>query len=56
MPEDFGEEDMEQDDGEEQLGADGKKMTDEEKRKNFLERNRYGALQTSFVPLHENVY
>lgn len=25
----------------EQVGADGKKLTDEEKRKNFLERNRY---------------
>jgi ATF/CREB family transcription factor len=28
---------------EEQYHADGKKMTDEEKRKNFLERNRYAA-------------
>ena len=26
---------------EEQYHPDGKKMTDEEKRKNFLERNRY---------------
>lgn len=40
MPEEYGDEDMDPDDGEEQLGADGKKMTDEEKRKNFLERNR----------------
>ena len=32
--------DQMQDMGEEQTGADGKKMTDEEKRKNFLERNR----------------
>ncbi|KAK4925774.1 hypothetical protein LTR28_012210 [Elasticomyces elasticus] len=31
--------------GEEQLGQDGKKMTDEEKRKNFLERNRVAALK-----------
>lgn len=30
----------EEDDGEEQLNEHGKKMTDEEKRKNFLERNR----------------
>ncbi|CCU78301.1 unnamed protein product [Blumeria hordei] len=28
-----------------ELGADGKKMTDEEKRKNFLERNRIAALK-----------
>ncbi|KAB8737504.1 hypothetical protein FH972_026463 [Carpinus fangiana] len=34
-----------QDDGEEQLNANGKKMTDEEKRKNFLERNRVAALK-----------
>lgn len=35
------EEDMDSDDDQEnKLGADGKKMTDEEKRKNFLERNR----------------
>ena len=27
---------------ENEIGQDGKKMTDEEKRKNFLERNRYG--------------
>ncbi|KAF2399633.1 hypothetical protein EJ06DRAFT_60588 [Trichodelitschia bisporula] len=34
------------DDGEgSRLGADGKKMTDEEKRKNFLERNRVAALK-----------
>lgn len=31
-----------QDIKEEQYHADGKKITDEEKRKNFLERNRYG--------------
>ena len=31
---------------EEQYHADGKKMTDEEKRKNFLERNRYVSLLT----------
>lgn len=39
MPEDEMDSD---DDDENKLGADGKKMTDEEKRKNFLERNRYG--------------
>lgn len=38
MPEDEMDSD---DDDENKLGADGKKMTDEEKRKNFLERNRY---------------
>lgn len=38
------ESDEEQDMKEEQYHADGKKMTDEEKRKNFLERNRYGNL------------
>ncbi|KAF1354930.1 Aft1 HRA domain-containing protein [Delphinella strobiligena] len=42
MPED----DMESDDDDEnKLGQDGKKMTDEEKRKNFLERNRVAALK-----------
>lgn len=30
-----------QDEEMEQIGADGKKLTDEEKRKNFLERNRF---------------
>jgi ATF/CREB family transcription factor len=28
-------------DDQDEVGADGRKMTDEEKRKNFLERNRY---------------
>jgi ATF/CREB family transcription factor len=28
-------------DDQDEIGADGRKMTDEEKRKNFLERNRY---------------
>lgn len=37
--------DMGQDDDEDQMNADGKKMTDEEKRKNFLERNRVAALK-----------
>jgi len=37
-------EDEDMDDSEE-LNADGKKMTDEEKRKNFLERNRVAALK-----------
>ncbi|EME46046.1 hypothetical protein DOTSEDRAFT_70140 [Dothistroma septosporum NZE10] len=37
--------DMDQDDGDDQINADGKKMTDEEKRKNFLERNRVAALK-----------
>lgn len=35
--EDMDDEDMDEDND---IGADGKKMTDEEKRKNFLERNR----------------
>ncbi|KAL1311601.1 hypothetical protein AAFC00_001714 [Neodothiora populina] len=42
MPEDEMDSD---DDDENKLGADGKKMTDEEKRKNFLERNRVAALK-----------
>lgn len=37
--------DEEEDNGEEQLNSNGKKMTDEEKRKNFLERNRVAALK-----------
>jgi len=37
--------DQEQDDEEEQLNENGKKMTDEEKRRNFLERNRVAALK-----------
>jgi len=32
-------------DGMDDIGTDGKKMTDEEKRKNFLERNRVAALK-----------
>lgn len=46
------EEDMmsDDDDDENKLGADGKKMTDEEKRKNFLERNRYVCM-LSALPL-----
>lgn len=39
MPPEEPEDEMDQDDQDE-LGPDGKKMTDEEKRKNFLERNR----------------
>ncbi|CAZ80832.1 unnamed protein product [Tuber melanosporum] len=34
-----------QDDGKDENGKDTKKMTDEEKRKNFLERNRVAALK-----------
>ena len=34
------EEDIKEEDHEDAVGKDGKKMTDEEKRKNFLERNR----------------
>jgi ATF/CREB family transcription factor len=34
-------EDYDEDDGQDGNKKDGKKMTDEEKRKNFLERNRY---------------
>lgn len=34
---------------EEQYHPDGKKMTDEEKRKNFLERNRYVTVYCSAV-------
>ncbi|PHH56028.1 Transcription factor atf1 [Ceratocystis fimbriata CBS 114723] len=33
------------DDDDEEVGEDGKKMTDDEKRKNFLERNRIAALK-----------
>ena len=40
MSDDPDDDDMDQDDQDE-IGTDGKKMTDEEKRKNFLERNRY---------------
>lgn len=40
------EEDQEmEDDHEDEAGPDGRKMTDEEKRKNFLERNRVAALK-----------
>jgi len=38
MPE---EDEMDSDEDDDKPGPDGKKMTDEEKRKNFLERNRY---------------
>jgi ATF/CREB family transcription factor len=38
-PEDY------EDDGHNETRKDGKKMTDEEKRKNFLERNRVAALK-----------
>lgn len=38
---------------EEQYHADGKKMTDEEKRKNFLERNRYADHNMSSYPLRD---
>jgi ATF/CREB family transcription factor len=37
--------DMEDDDDDMDAPKDGKKMTDEEKRKNFLERNRVAALK-----------
>ena len=39
----------EDDPEEEQLNEHGKKMTDEEKRKNFLERNRYASLRVFFL-------
>lgn len=61
MPED---EDDDDEDDENRLGADGKKMTDEEKRKNFLERNRYACFFLLIWPeiadmltglLHSNV-
>lgn len=38
-------EDDSEEDEEQQVGADGRKLTDEEKRKNFLERNRIAALK-----------
>ena len=41
MPE---EDEMESDEDDDKPGPDGKKMTDEEKRKNFLERNRYARM------------
>ena len=41
MGDDIGDSDEEQNIKEEQYDTNGKKMTDEEKRKNFLERNRY---------------
>lgn len=44
-PEDDDDGMMDQDDGMDETGPDGKKMTDEEKRKNFLERNRVAALK-----------
>jgi len=40
MPDEDDSDEMEEDD-EDAKGPDGRKMTDEEKRKNFLERNRY---------------
>ena len=40
MPPEDDDDDMMEQDGQDEIGADGKKMTDEEKRKNFLERNR----------------
>lgn len=39
------EDDDSDDDQQDDIGKDGKKMTDEEKRKNFLERNRVAALK-----------
>ena len=42
MPDD----EMESDEDDDKPGPDGKKMTDEEKRKNFLERNRYATTTT----------
>ncbi|KIV96201.1 hypothetical protein PV10_00096 [Exophiala mesophila] len=45
-PHDEDDEDSEaEDDEENNIGANGKKMTDEEKRRNFLERNRVAALK-----------
>lgn len=40
---------------EEQFHPDGKKMTDEEKRKNFLERNRYVVLDYFAVPASDTI-
>lgn len=42
------EQDMKQD----EYNANGKKMTDDEKRKNFLERNRYVVIFSLYTPLH----
>lgn len=42
------EQDMKQD----EYNANGKKMTDDEKRKNFLERNRYVLIFLLYTPLH----
>lgn len=44
--------DMSDDEPEPTHGADGKKLTDEEKRKNFLERNRYVTLIV--IPTYED--
>ena len=40
-------------DDQDEHGPDGKKMTDEEKRKNFLERNRYKIPLTTKPTLHD---
>lgn len=45
MPTDEMDEDDQGPDDQDEHGPDGKKMTDEEKRKNFLERNRIAALK-----------
>ena len=47
MGDDIGDSDEEQSIKEEQYDTNGKKMTDEEKRKNFLERNRY--VQSQYI-------
>ncbi|PYH93301.1 transcriptional activator [Aspergillus ellipticus CBS 707.79] len=44
-PSDIGDSDEDEDDLKRKNGGDSKKMTDEEKRKNFLERNRVAALK-----------
>lgn len=45
MPMDEDDDEDDQSPEQEETGADGRKMTDEEKRKNFLERNRVAALK-----------
>lgn len=46
-----GMDDMSDDDGP-QVDANGKKMTDEEKRKNFLERNRYVCTSSRYKEIY----
>ena len=55
-PHDDDDDESQDQDEEEQMNENGKKMTDEEKRRNFLERNRYVVQKPELVEAYANFF